>query len=145
MLFPDHFAEKAHEAAYNTFKNERLNCAQSVLKAILPVAGIAPEPYIAAATGFAHGLSGSGCCCGALLGAVMAIGLLCPEGSEGKKQCRQLTRAMHEAFVQRNRSTCCRVLIAKVGHGNDAQIEACATRTAEAAHMLAELLLASKA
>ncbi|BAF60233.1 hypothetical protein PTH_2052 [Pelotomaculum thermopropionicum SI] len=66
--------EKAREYARQNFK-EGLNCAESVLKAVIDagVAGIPPEA-VAMATGFGGGIGLAGNNCGALIGAVMAVG-----------------------------------------------------------------------
>ncbi|ADI02225.1 MAG TPA: C_GCAxxG_C_C family protein [Syntrophothermus lipocalidus] len=66
--------QKAKDNARQNFR-EGLNCAESVLKAILDT-GVTdfPPEVVAMATGFGGGMGLSGNNCGALIGAVMAVG-----------------------------------------------------------------------
>ena len=69
------FVEKVKDNAANNFK-VGLNCAESVLKAVLDT-GVAPEyptEAVALATGFGGGMGLAGHNCGAPVGAVMAVG-----------------------------------------------------------------------
>lgn len=69
------FVEKVKDNAANNFK-VGLNCAESVLKAVLDT-GVAPDfspQAVAMATGFGGGMGLAGHNCGALVGAVMAVG-----------------------------------------------------------------------
>jgi len=69
------FVEQARNNAADNFK-QGLNCAESVFKAILDT-GVAPDlppEAVALATGFGGGMGLSGNNCGALIGAVMAVG-----------------------------------------------------------------------
>lgn len=68
--------DKAKELARQNFR-EGLNCAESVLKAVLDV-GVSdlPPEVVAMATGFGGGIGLSGNNCGALIGAVMAVGMV---------------------------------------------------------------------
>lgn len=58
-----------HDAGYN--------CAQSVLAALSEYTGLDEETALAVSAGFGGGLR-SGEVCGAISGAVMAIGMACP-------------------------------------------------------------------
>ncbi|MGI6453171.1 MAG: C-GCAxxG-C-C family protein [Syntrophomonadaceae bacterium] len=66
--------QKAKDNAKQNFK-DGLNCAESVLKAIIDT-GVTdfPPETVALATGFGGGMGLSGNNCGALAGAVMAVG-----------------------------------------------------------------------
>jgi C_GCAxxG_C_C family probable redox protein len=68
--------EKVKNSAKTNFKSG-LNCAESVLKAILDnVDHNFPDETVALATGFGGGMGLTGNNCGALLGGVMAVGLV---------------------------------------------------------------------
>ena len=57
------------------------------------------------------------------------------------KFCDALAKRLHDRFVEQNRVTCCRVLHRGLPYGTPEQFDACATRTAEAARIAAEVLL----
>jgi len=66
--------EKAKENARQNFR-DGLNCAESVLKAIIDTGVIDfPPEIVAMATGFGGGMGLAGNNCGALVGAIMAVG-----------------------------------------------------------------------
>jgi len=52
------------------------NCAQSVLKAVLEEKGIFFDEAMSLSSGFGGGIAGEGRTCGAVSGAIMAIGVL---------------------------------------------------------------------
>ncbi len=66
--------QKARDNARQNFR-DGLNCAESVFKAILDI-GVAdlPPETVAVASGFGGGMGLSGNNCGALVGAIMAVG-----------------------------------------------------------------------
>ncbi len=68
------FVEKVKENARQNFRSG-LNCSESVLAAVLDtgIEGVSPE-MVALATGFGGGMALAGHNCGALVGAVMAVG-----------------------------------------------------------------------
>lgn len=75
---------KAKENARQNFR-EGLNCAESVLEAVLNtgiIKDISPE-VVAVSTGFGGGIGQYGAICGALAGAVMAVG--CVHGRKNPK------------------------------------------------------------
>lgn len=68
--------EQAEELAARLYENGYW-CGESVLKAVNDVAGNPmPEGITRLASGFCEGFGGSRCTCGALAGAVMAVGML---------------------------------------------------------------------
>ena len=68
-------SENAIEAASKFFSNE-YNCAQAVFRATLEHKGVYFEKGTQLASGFGGGITYTGQQCGALSGAIMAIGLL---------------------------------------------------------------------
>lgn len=69
-------AESAEEVASRLYENGYW-CGESVLKAVNDVMGSPMPPEVTRlASGFCEGFGGSRCTCGALAGAVMALGML---------------------------------------------------------------------
>lgn len=70
----DDLVQKAKDNAKQNFK-DGLNCSESVFKAVIDtgVTGLDPEA-VSLATGFGGGIGLAGHSCGALIGAVMAVG-----------------------------------------------------------------------
>lgn len=68
--------DRVHDRAVELYQNGWW-CAESVLKAVAEEVGHPlPPEVIRVASGFCEGFGGSRCTCGALAGAVMAIGML---------------------------------------------------------------------
>jgi len=67
--------EEAESRAYK-YEQEYRDCSQCTLLAIQEVFGLKGEDALKAATGFAGGIGRTGSICGALIGGVMALGLL---------------------------------------------------------------------
>lgn len=68
--------ERVKDSAKANFKSG-LNCAESVLKAVMDNTDHSfPDETVALATGFGGGMGLTGNNCGALLGGVMAVGLI---------------------------------------------------------------------
>lgn len=74
--------------------------------------GIEDGPLPRLATGFGGGIGGSGATCGALVGAVMAVGLLHGrDSSDGDRQpTAAISREIHHGFEAEMGSTSCREL-----------------------------------
>jgi C_GCAxxG_C_C family probable redox protein len=84
------------------------------------------------------------CTCGALSGAIMAIGLLAGPYAKyvlSKKGLRQVAKTMHDRFHDRFSSTCCRVLIQPLEKNKRGRSQFCGGLTGTTAEMAAELLL----
>lgn len=136
-------AQRAKEAARIYYEKDQLNCAESVLRALMEqFAGSCPLELLRVASGFGRGM-GAGCACGALTGSVMAVGLLfgrteptgrCP------KETGVLSKTVHDAFREHFGATCCRILHRGLPFGTPEQKASCATRTAEAAELAALIL-----
>jgi C_GCAxxG_C_C family probable redox protein len=107
--------------AENLFQNHGLNCSESVLLVLNRGfgGGLSDEACLGLGNGFGGGIGNSGCVCGALSGAVMALGLFLGSGRSeglGKKDFRRLVGDMHDRFRERSGSVCCRDLIADYRH-----------------------------
>ncbi len=88
------------------------NCAQSVLSAFADRAGLSTEHALRVAGPFGGGIARSGEMCGALSGALMALGLLYGEDRpEAKEHIYTIAREFSEQFRRRHGSILCRDLL----------------------------------
>ena len=87
-------------------------CAESVLMAVAEHQVIICKYIPKMATGFCSGLSRSGGMCGALTGAVLAIGLVLgrDEASESVDDCYRATREMMDGFIEAFGADTCETL-----------------------------------
>lgn len=140
----------AAEAAARHFDGGH-NCAEAVLRALADDLG-RPE-CVRLATGFGGGMGGDGDVCGALSGAIMAIGLLLgrdePGDDEAKARCYDVVHELRRRFREACGATECRELT-----GVDLRTEAgldeyeargvksavCRQAVREAAQVVAEVL-----
>ncbi|TGE34591.1 C-GCAxxG-C-C family protein [Desulfosporosinus sp. Sb-LF] len=85
-----------------------LNCCESVLTAANEVwkLNLSKDMFFAASL-FKEGM-GSGCTCGALVGIVMASGII--RERYGLKEDQDLAKRLHSGFKQEYKSSCCAVL-----------------------------------
>jgi len=95
--------------------NNSFNCSQSVLTAFAPDLGISEDESLKIACAFGAGMGRMQHTCGAVTGALMAIGLQHGKAlndDESKKQhTYALTREFCEAFVRKHGSLNCRELL----------------------------------
>jgi len=94
------------------------NCAQAALCALEDLTGLSRDTAVAITDGFGGGIR-CGEVCGAVTGAVMAIGIMCRE--EGDKNPRNakvsaLTKKLTEKFIEENGCLACRDLKASPKH-----------------------------
>lgn len=105
---------KKSERASAVFK-EGFNCAQAVFSTVAEVAGLDTGTAARAATAFGGGMARMGSTCGAVTGALMAIGLArgndLPADKESKEKVYVLAREFVERFKARHGSIVCRELL----------------------------------
>jgi C_GCAxxG_C_C family probable redox protein len=91
------------------------NCAQAVCSVFAREAGVPEEVVLRAATGFGGGVGHTGGACGAVSGAVLALGLLLgstgPEGKEAKDRTYALTQEFIARFVRTHGTISCTGLL----------------------------------
>ncbi len=142
----DPVVEAIRRRAENLFDTRQLLCAEAVLHAVAETLGgpLSPDQAAALGTPFCQGMGGAGCTCGALSGAVAAVGLYRgrPERGAGGAKGRALARRMHDAFRADCGATCCRVLIRHVRHDKAAHFAQCRSLTGKGAVLAARALLA---
>ena len=145
----DHFANlvrKIGQRAANLFLTRQLWCSGAVLVVLNRTFGgdLTQNMAIRLCAGLGDGMGGSGCLCGGLNGAALALGLFLGNGrlSPGGDQIvLTATHQLHSAFKAAHGSTCCRILTKPVQMGSRQQYRACADRTAKAAELAAGLIL----
>ena len=90
------------------------NCAQAVLAAFAPGLGLAEEAALRLAAPLGAGIGRSGETCGALLGALLALGLrhgVASPDRESKERIYVLARDLMGRFADRFGSTTCKLLL----------------------------------
>jgi C_GCAxxG_C_C family probable redox protein len=106
--------------------NSSYNCSQAVLAAFADKAGLDEPTALKLASGFGGGIGCSGGTCGALTGAVMAMGLCCGTADSAdnttKLEVYRKVRQLTEEYKLRTGSTICRELM---GFGPRQQVRKC--------------------
>jgi C_GCAxxG_C_C family probable redox protein len=91
------------------------NCAQAVLSASAPCLGLAEETALKLAAPFGGGMGRTGGACGAVSGALMALGLrfgsTSPDDKAAKERTYGIARRFIEEFRARNQGVLCRELL----------------------------------
>ncbi len=104
--------EKSEQAV--DYFNGGMNCAQSILSAFGPECGLDGETCVSIASPFGGGIGHLQEACGAVTGAVMAIGLRYGRGAAGRdarERINDMTRDFVEKFRAVNGSILCRDLL----------------------------------
>lgn len=136
---------RIRQQAEHLFKTRQYHCAEAVLLALNRGfrAGL-PEPQaVALSAGLPVGVGGSGCMCGALSGAILALGLLLggDHPHRNRRRVRRASAVLHDRFKAVHGSTCCRVLTKKAEKAGHVRFDRCASFTGNAAEMTARLAL----
>ena len=146
---PPAIIDLIRQKAENLYEAHRLCCSESLLLVLNHGfnGGLTTEQAKQLGAGFCGGMGEAGCTCGALSGAIMALGLLLgphAKNSMSKKNFRLVTRKMHDRFHERFSSTCCRVLIKPFDNNKKGRSKFCGRLTGTAAAIAAELLLETR-
>jgi len=92
--------------------DQGLNCSQSVFSSFAAQAGLPEETALKLASPFGGGIAHHGQTCGAVTGALMAIGLLRGNATpEGKYETYRLAEEFIQRFKESHQTTQCRELI----------------------------------
>jgi C_GCAxxG_C_C family probable redox protein len=129
-------------AAY--YRSGGFYCSEAIVKTIkdafdLPL----PDEVISMASGFPVGIGGSGCTCGAVVGGVMAIGMVFGRTVPGDLQVGKtmaLSKELYDIFKARHKSLCCRVLTKGMELGSPVHMKQCITFTGEVAQEAAKII-----
>ncbi len=134
------------ERAGNLFATRQLWCSSAVLVALNQGlgGGLTRDMAIRLTAGLGEGLGGSGCLCGAVSGATLAIGLFLGKGRlspAGDRTVLAATRKLHDRFRKAFGATCCRALTKDNRRGSREYYRVCTLQTATAAELATELIL----
>jgi C_GCAxxG_C_C family probable redox protein len=133
----------------NLFASRQLWCAEAVFSVLNEVlgGGLSAEMALRLSSGLPEGLGGSGCLCGSLNGAALALGLFLGRERTGLgngRRVRSATRALHALFKAEFGATCCRVLSKDFKSGSQSHWLHCAQRAGLTSQMAAQLILTQK-
>ena len=140
--------EEVKKEAVEFFLNLKGNCTEAILYTLkrqldLPLT----EDQLAIATGFGGGMN-SGCACGALTGAIMAVSLETGrrpgQPSENPPRATVLAGEMVEYFKEQNRMTCCRGLIPGLKKGDPERKKRCSVCVEQMSGKAAEIILTER-
>ena len=144
---PEEISRLAGERAQDYFVSKQLYCSEAVLMTINHGlgGGMSDELAIRLSSTLPEGLAGSGCLCGALGGAILALGLFLGRDRLGGRRDRYHalsgTKELHDQFKKRFGATCCRVLSRKVKDIPKEHFEQCAGLTGAAAELATAIIL----
>ncbi|MGQ9681187.1 MAG: C-GCAxxG-C-C family protein [Anaerolineae bacterium] len=138
--------QRASELARSHFVEEGFNCAESALYGVTTALGLTPaKDLVRAATPFGGGIGMAGCVCGALTGAVMALGLALGRttaDAEQKRRAYEHAQHLWRRFVEQTGAEDCRDLNT-LGFDHPEHKVHCARFVTIAAALAAEELLQS--
>ncbi|MHC9541328.1 MAG: C-GCAxxG-C-C family (seleno)protein [Vulcanimicrobiota bacterium] len=141
--------QKMRERAESCYLAGDFFCSETVLKVIHEnfKTGM-PDEIVSLASAFPHGVGGSGCICGALVGGTMALGMFfgrtAAKDDEKVKKAMELSHELHNIFKERNKVTCCRVLTKNLKMGSPERRAQCARLAAEMTEEAAKIILREK-
>ncbi len=146
LLSNEELAALAAGRAVNFFQVHGLCCSEAIILVLSKGFGgdMSDELAISVGAGLCGGMGGKECVCGALSGAVVALGgLLAPNRKTGlsKGNMRKTARLLHDNFKKKYGSTCCKDLTEGFVGSNKAKMKNCGKITAETAEMAALILL----
>ncbi len=120
-------------------------CSEAVVKTIRDAFGLEfDDSVIAMASGFPVGIGGSGCTCGAVIGGVMALGMVfgrTQAKDERVNKAMALSKELHDQFRANHKSLCCRVLTKNLTLGTPEHLEQCISLTGEVAEAVARIIV----
>ncbi|WP_297406312.1 C-GCAxxG-C-C family (seleno)protein [uncultured Cetobacterium sp.] len=130
--------KKLRKTAENYYANGEFYCSEAILKTLKDEFN-APfgDDIIKLSSGFPIGM-GSGCTCGAVNGAVMAIGMYFGRDtarSPKVKKAMALTKELQEQFTAKRKVCCCKVLTKGMDLGTPVHLKHCVEITGEVAEL----------
>lgn len=142
-------AEITARCAVELFIKRQLCCSESVIYVINRAlrGDLSPEQAVRLGSGFCHGMGGGDGVCGALSGAVMAMGLFLGRANPGAGKPKKFDRAikdLHDQFSREFGSTSCRTLCTPFAHDRQARKRNCAMMTSRATELTIRALLAMR-
>ena len=136
--------QKIRESAEECMRNGDFACSETVMKVIRDeFAPHISDDVIAMASGFPGGIGGSGCTCGAVSGAVMALGMFFGRKKPKDPQAetiQKLSKELHDWFTKEHKQVCCRFLTRGMEHGSEEHMRHCETLTGKVAEETARII-----
>lgn len=136
------------ERARNLFSSRQMYCSEAVLVTLNQGLGGDLEKHqaLALAASFSEGVGKNGCMCGALGGALMALGLFIGGASPVRHRAavQRASGYLLKRFKVRFGSSCCRVLSRKSAIDATSHFDHCSELTAQAAALAAEVIFAHR-
>lgn len=137
--------DKIKVTAEEYYRSGDYYCSEAIVKTIKDAFNIPlPDAVVGMASGFPVGIGGAGCTCGAVIGGVMALGLLfgrTEPKDEKIKRIMELSRELHDIFRSRHKHLCCRILTRGMTLGSQRHMEQCIIITGEVAEEVAQLII----
>jgi len=131
--------------AKNLFLSRQMYCSEAVLVVLNNGlgGGLKEHQAIALAAPFSEGVEKNGCLCGALAGALLAVGLFLGSSNPvgRRKSVQAASGILMKRFKLRFGASCCRILSKKDQGDSVPVFDRCAQRTDEAAAMAAAIIL----
>ncbi|MEA4855461.1 MAG: C-GCAxxG-C-C family (seleno)protein [Solidesulfovibrio sp.] len=144
-LREDALARAVGKKAAALFSHRKLLCAEAILVAVNESFGapLTEDQAVGLGAGLTAGLGDRGCLCGGVAGACLAVGAVCARGDHAGSRAavRREAAAIHEAFVRKHKSACCRVLTKPVKDDGKAHAAQCALLTGYGAELAARSIL----
>lgn len=141
----EHLIAQIREKLRNLYLTRQYLCAEATLLTLNNTlgGGLTETQAVAMAAPFCVAMGDSGCLCGALSGAIMAVGLLIggDQPYRRRRELRESARQLYDAFKSLHGSTCCRILIRNVKDDRQAHFQQCADLTAKTTELAARLIL----
>ena len=139
--------EKIKSDAEEVFKQGGFYCSEAIVHSIRSnIAPEMPEAFVASASGFPIGVGGSQCMCGAVTGAVVALGYFfgrvqptTPTDPKSLK-CIALAYEVQDSFKKNHKVNCCHIHLKDIEMGSDEHKAQCAAFTGEMAAKTAEII-----
>jgi len=152
MTLPTYFSYSGadiptiRKRAEELFANAQFNCSEAVMYALREAFFPSlPDYVIAAVSGYPVGIGGSGCSCGAVTGAICALGLLfgrekSPELLKAT-ECMKFAKEVHDDFFAKHNAICCRYLTRGMDIRSMYHSLQCREFTGDAAEAAARIIL----
>jgi len=141
--------QRMREMAESYYMAEDFYCSETVLKVISENFNTElPDEIVSLASAFPHGVGGSGCICGALVGGTMALGMFfgrsAAKEDDKVKKAMELSNELHNLFRKHLKVACCRILTKKVTHGSPEHKQQCARIAGRVTEETAKIIIREK-
>jgi C_GCAxxG_C_C family probable redox protein len=141
--------QRMREMAESYYMAGDFYCSETVLKVISEnFETELPEDIVSLASAFPHGVGGSGCICGALVGGTMALGMFfgrsAAKEDDKVKKAMELSSELHDLFKKKHKVPCCRILTKGVTRGSPEHKQQCARLAGEVTEETAKIIIREK-